>query len=79
MAKEHSSKPKCDAEAQAPVTSRQSQADRLPFFLRAWWLRDFELDEELVWPESSHVTGAVWSTQSDPLSDVAGIDYPDVV
>jgi len=23
------------------AVTRQEQADRLPFFLRAWWLRDF--------------------------------------
>lgn len=63
----------------ARVSFRQSCADRLPFFLRAWWLREFEESCDLTWPEPGQVTGAVWSRHSDPLCDAAGVDFPDVV
>ncbi|HEY9732627.1 MAG TPA: hypothetical protein V6C89_11985 [Drouetiella sp.] len=60
-------------DAIAPAT-RQEQAAELPFFLRAWWLRNFLENEGLVWTKDSGVTSPVWSLHSDPMCDVGSVD-----
>jgi len=60
--------------ASEKVLSRQEEADELPFFLRAWWLRNFIENEGLVWTKESGVTSPLWSLHSDPLCDVGTVD-----
>lgn len=54
--------------------SRHEQADQLPFFLRAWWMRNFLESEGLVWPKESGVTSPLWSLHSDPMCDIGTVD-----
>lgn len=57
-----------------PFDLRQRQADDLPFFLRAWWLRNFLEAEGLVWSQDLGITSPLWSLYSDPLCDVGSVD-----
>ena len=61
----------------AKKSRREQTAELVPFFIRAWWLRDFEDSADIVWPSTAYVTGAIWSLHSDPLVDAAGLDYPE--
>ncbi len=55
-------------------STREEKAEELPFFLRAWWLRNFVETEGLVWSPDSGVTSPLWSLYSDPLCDVGSVD-----
>ncbi|MBS1955901.1 MAG: hypothetical protein JST89_17080 [Cyanobacteria bacterium SZAS-4] len=55
-------------------STRQERADQLPFFLRAWWMRDFLESEGLLWTADAGVTSPLWSLYSDPLCDVGSVD-----
>lgn len=50
-------------------------ADALPFVARAWWLRDLQENSELISSFDSTVTAPIWSSYSDPICDLAGLDY----
>ena len=60
--------PRCDAVKRAEV------ADQLPFFLRAWWLRDRIETEGLGFGEGGAATTPLWLLHSDPICDAANID-----
>ena len=56
---------------------RLKTASVLPFFLRAWWLRDFALSADIDFHVDVTVTGPVWSLYSDPMSDTGSLDFAD--
>jgi hypothetical protein len=59
------------------VSAREAIADRLPFVLRAWWLRNYKEYESVEWYTDPTVTGSLWSLYSDPLCDQGNMDYAD--
>jgi hypothetical protein len=61
-------------QAEAP-NSRQEIARHLPFLVRAWWLREYKEFENSHWQEDPYITGPLWSAYSDPMCDMAGLDY----
>jgi hypothetical protein len=63
------------AEAEGIQARRLRLADRIPFVLRAWWLRDFKEYSDLRWHTDSSVTAPLWSSYSDPLCDTGSLDY----
>ncbi len=56
------------------LITREERADQLPFFLRAWWMRDYLESDGLQWTADSGVTSPLWSLHSDPLCDVGSVD-----
>lgn len=67
---------KCESEVTpGGLSKREQAADRVPFFLRAWWLREFK--QETNWKVSTHkfITGPLWSSHSDPLCDQGNLDF----
>jgi len=79
MAEDHCSSDRRQApgtDEDALMSAHECAARRLPFFLNAWWLRDFKQSSGLVWPVAGLATGAFWSTHCDPLCD-ASHDFPD--
>lgn len=54
---------------------RKEIAQTLPFFLRAWWLRDRVRKNEPMFGEGSSYTFPGWSMHSDPICDAANTDY----
>lgn len=63
------------AEPSDSSSSRSQAADRVPFILRAWWLREFKEYADLSWHKEQGVTGPLWSIYSDPLCDMGSLDY----
>ena len=57
--------------------TRLSAGDRVPFLLRAWWLRDFKEYEDIEWYGDPSTTGPLWTPYTDPLCDTGGLDYFD--
>ncbi len=53
---------------------RAAVADQLPFFLRAWWLRDRMQNANVVFGEHNNATVPLWSLHSDPVCDSSNID-----
>lgn len=58
------------------ITLRQRQADQIPFFLRTWWLKEFNSTADVTFAEGAAHTGGIWSMYSDPLCDVGNWDLP---
>lgn len=56
------------------ISAREEEALQMPFILRAWWLRNFLENEELVFAKDLGVTSPLWSLYSDPLCDVGSVD-----
>ena len=54
-------------------SKRLEDGKRVPFLIRAWWLREFEESRDLDWYYDC-VQPTLWSTYSDPLCDVGGVD-----
>jgi hypothetical protein len=52
-------------------------AQRVPFFLRAWWLRDYQETADLTFAEAGAVTGGIWAMYADPLCDLSNWDDPE--
>lgn len=46
---------------------------RVPFVIRAWWLREFEECEGVQW-NNDLVVSNLWSSYSDPICDLGGVD-----
>lgn len=63
------------AEAEGTHAHRLRLADRVPFVLRAWCLRDFKEYSDLRWLRDSSITAPLWSPYSDPLCDMGSLDY----
>jgi hypothetical protein len=53
---------------------REKVADILPFFLRAWWLRDRSENDDINFGHSSSATLPLFALYSDPICDAANID-----
>jgi len=58
----------------ADVNSRAALANRLPFFLRAWWLRDREENADLYFAEGVFSTMPIWCVHTDPFCDAGNSD-----
>jgi hypothetical protein len=56
------------------VRIRATVAGALPFFLRAWWLRDRLENASLVFGDDDGLTLPLWSLHSDPICDAANSD-----
>jgi hypothetical protein len=54
---------------------RSLTADQVPFFLKAWWLKDQKSQADLVWPDQNWLTLPLFSLQTDPGCDAGGIDF----
>jgi len=54
---------------------RKKTATQVPFFLRAWWLKDYELDSDISWHSPNWLTLPVFSLQSDPICDAGSVDF----
>lgn len=46
-------------------------ANLVPFFLRAWWLRQTSEYADIMWGEPDNICAPLWSKYSDPICDVA--------
>jgi len=53
---------------------REDVADLVPFFLRAWWLRDRVENEDVNFGEYSNSTLPLFALHSDPMCDASNID-----
>jgi hypothetical protein len=53
---------------------RGEVAHTLPFFLRAWWLRDRLGNEEMAFGGGNGSTLPLRSAHTDPICDVANAD-----
>ncbi len=53
---------------------RLELADSVPFFLRAWWLRDYQENSDIVFGAFPTGTVPLWCLHSDPQCDAANID-----
>ncbi len=49
-------------------------ADDVPFFLRAWWLRDRVENSLISFGAFPSTTLPLWSLHSDPMCDAANLD-----
>lgn len=57
------------------ASERRDIAIGLPFVVRSWWLRELEESSDLTWRNEPYTTAPLWSAFSDPLCDMAGLDY----
>jgi hypothetical protein len=57
-------------------TPRKESADRVPFILRSWWLRDFadEYDQQFF-EDPGLLSLPLWSLHSDPKCDTSCVDF----
>jgi|688.fasta_scaffold217877_2 hypothetical protein len=53
---------------------RAEYANFVPFFLRNWWLRDRQGNENLQFGVSAESTQPLFALHSDPVCDAANID-----
>jgi hypothetical protein len=53
---------------------RAEIADLLPFFLRAWWLRDRIENEDINFGQQSTSSLPLFALYSDPMCDAANVD-----
>jgi hypothetical protein len=58
----------------ADTLRRQGEADKIPFFLRSWWLRDTIENDDLSFAESSNGTQPIACIHSDPFCDASNFD-----
>lgn len=58
----------------ADAITRRDVAGHVPFFLRAWWLRDRKEYENIVFGSGATATMPLWCLHSDPLCDASNID-----
>jgi hypothetical protein len=58
----------------ADLKIRNEVADLLPFFLRAWWLRDRVENQDINFGEHSNATLPLFALYSDPMCDASNID-----
>ncbi|HEY9679200.1 MAG TPA: hypothetical protein V6C76_14420 [Drouetiella sp.] len=56
------------------VNKRAEIADSLPFFLRAWWLRDRSEYADLYFGEGYFATMPMWCMHTDPFCDAGNSD-----
>lgn len=60
--------------ARASAERRAELAGDVPFFLRAWWLRDRVEMDSINFGAFPTTTLPLWSLHSDPLCDAANLD-----
>lgn len=53
---------------------RSEVAHTLPFFLRAWWLRDRDINADVVIVYNNVSSLPLWSSHSDPFCDATTLD-----
>lgn len=54
--------------------SRLQTVESVPFFLRSWWLRDYQVEADMIWQQPNWLTLPVFSTYSDPVCDAGNVD-----
>jgi hypothetical protein len=59
----------------ASASLRAEFANSVPFFIRAWWLRDRTANNDLDYGEFNTGTSPLWSLHSDPICDAANMDF----
>jgi hypothetical protein len=57
-----------------PSQSRLDNAHAVPFFLRSWWVKDYERPEEISWQSPDWLTLPLFGLQSDPFCDAGNLD-----
>ena len=62
-----------DGTVSSPDEKRFTDSFRIPFLIRAWWLREFDESKEFPWYQDT-VAPALWSSYSDPMCDLGAID-----
>ena len=63
-----------DLSVEKITVSRLLSAELVPFFLRAWWLRDYQESGDIVFGAFPSGTVPLWCLHSDPQCDAANID-----
>jgi hypothetical protein len=63
-----------DISVRSDCVRRAEVAHTVPFFLRAWWLRDRVGFEDIEFGLNGEATHPLWSLHSDPICDAANID-----
>jgi hypothetical protein len=56
------------------LPERAKSANLVPFFMRAWWLKDFVESEAISFGEHSTRTSLMFSTHTDPMCDASNTD-----
>ena len=59
------------------LEQRLQAANRVPFMIRAWWLRDFQEYSHINWPIDKDLAASTWSPSTDPICDLAEAQYLD--
>lgn len=54
---------------------KSQTAHLVPFFLRAWWLRNTSEYADLSFGEPDNISAPLWSKYSDPICDLASAVY----
>ena len=57
------------------LAERELEANELPFFLRAWWMKDYAESADLQFQQDQTVTFPLGALHSDPFCDAGCIDY----
>jgi hypothetical protein len=57
------------------LAGRRETASEVPFFLRAWWLRNYAENSDIVFGSFPSGTVPLWCLHSDPQCDAANIDH----
>lgn len=60
--------------ARSSSKRRLELADAVPFFLRAWWLRDRVENSSISFGAFPSASLPLWSLHSDPICDAANLD-----
>jgi len=57
-------------------SDRKESADRIPFILRSWWLRDFadEYDQQFF-EDPGLLSLPLWTLHTDPKCDTSSVDF----
>jgi hypothetical protein len=70
--------PSIDNRDRADCVYRREIAGSLPFFMRAWWLRDRVENEDIVFGDGDGETMPLWSSHSDPMCDASNVDTMEI-
>ncbi len=64
-----------DQQTLTPTQLRKEQAEKIPFVLRAWWMRDFaEEFDQMFFEDAGLLSLPIWSLHTDPKCDTSSID-----
>ncbi len=53
---------------------KYNTVSQVPFFLRAWWLREYKVSDDSP-TDPAWVTLPLWSSHTDPICDAVCLDY----